>query len=57
MDRQQRSEAVKALAYGKTPEEVADAEGVELAEVHEIADGEISDARANLEKGGFLNVD
>lgn len=57
MDKQQRNEVIKALAYGKTPEAIAAAEGVELGEVRSITYREIKDARADLEKGGFVNVD
>lgn len=60
MNDQQRNEIIKALAYGKEPEAIAGAEGVELSEVNDISvicSVEIEDARAELEKGGFLNGD
>lgn len=60
MNDQQRNEIIKALAYGKTPEEITGAEGVELSEVSDIAalcSFEIEDTRAELVKGGFLDGD
>lgn len=60
MNDQQRNEIIKALAYGKEPEAIVEAEGVELSEVNDIAaicSVEIEDTRAELEKGGFLNGD
>lgn len=58
MNDQQKSEIIKAFAYGSTPEAIAEAEGVELSEVKDIkafCDLEIEEARAEFEKGGFLN--
>lgn len=58
MNDQKKNEIIKALAYGRTPEEIADAEDVTLQEVLDIQstnDPEITETRAELEKGGFIN--
>ena len=49
-------EIIKALAYGKSPEEIAAAEEVTVEEVESIQydqAGEIAAAKADLQKGGF----
>lgn len=55
---QRRIEMVKAFAYGETPEQVADAEGVsvELAkDVQETEQLNILKERRSLIKGGYIN--
>lgn len=54
------AEIIKALAYGKTPQEIAEAETVTVKAVTDIYAAhwqEITDARAKLENGGFFNGD
>jgi len=58
MNDQQKNEVIKALAYGKTPEKIVDAEDVTLEEVSEVATAcaeEIAEARSAYKKGGFIN--
>lgn len=58
MNDQKKNEIIKALAYGKTPEEIADAEDVLTQDVIEVEDmngPEIAETRAEFEKGGFIN--
>ena len=45
------AEIIKALAYGKTPQEIAE------ADIYAAHWQEITDARAKLENGGFFNGD
>lgn len=58
MNDQKKNEVIKALAYGRTPEEIVDAEDVTLQEVLDIqsANGPvIAETRADLAKGGFVD--
>lgn len=60
MNDQQRNEIIKALAYGMTPEQIAEAEAVDEQEVIGIREAhgpEIAEARAEFEKGGFFDGD
>lgn len=54
---EQTYEIIKALAYGKSPEEVAAAQGVtveDVAFIQHTQAGQIEVAKADLQKGGFL---
>lgn len=58
MTNQQKFEIIKALAYGETPEQAAEAEGVDAAEVRQIATDcaqEIAGEREMLRKAGYIN--
>lgn len=60
MNEQQKNEIIKALAYGMTPEQIAEAEAVDERDVIDIRDAhgpEIAEARAEYEKEGFFNGD
>lgn len=58
MNEQKENEIIKALAYGKTSDEIAAAEDVTTRYVLEIQSKngpEITEARAEFEKGGFTD--
>ena len=58
MTEQQTNEIVKALAYGETAEQVAEAEGVTAAEVQRIIidrAAEIDAERAVLRRVGYIS--
>lgn len=58
MSNEQKYEIIKALAYGRTAEEIVDAEGVTYQDVLNIQfqnGPAIAEARAELEKGGFID--
>ena len=60
MNNQPKTEIIKALAYGMTPEQIAEAEAVDEQEVIGIRDAhgpEIAEARAEYEREGFINGD
>lgn len=60
MNNEQKQEIIKALAYGKTPEEIAAAERVSSQDVRELEAAQadaIAQAREEYEKGGFTNGD
>lgn len=57
MTGQQINEVVKALAYGETPEQIADAEGVAVTDVEQIQKDyalDIEYERRTLRKAGYL---
>lgn len=54
---QQLHEVIKALAYDQSDEQIADAEGLEpeiIAQIREEQAQAIAQAKADLERGGFL---
>lgn len=54
---EQTYEIIKALAYGNSPEEIAAAQGVtveDVAFIQHTQAGQIEAAKADLQKGGFL---
>ena len=58
MNNEQKNEVLKALAYGRTPEKIAEAEDVELTEVENIQSehaDEIAEMREQYRKAGFIN--
>lgn len=58
MNDQKKNEIIKALAYGRTPDKIVNAEDITLQKVLEIqstSGPEIAETRADLEKGGFYN--
>lgn len=58
MTDQRKQEIIKALAYGKTPEQAAEAENVEASAVKEIQNteaAEIAEEREMLRKAGYIN--
>ena len=58
MSEQQKYEIIKALAYGETPEQAAEAEGMEVSAVREIQSteaAEIVEEREMLRKAGYIN--
>ena len=58
MNDEQKNEVIKALAYGRTPEEIVEAEDVTIEEVSEVAmtcAEEIAEARGTYKEGGFIN--
>ncbi len=58
MNEQQKNEVIKALAYGKTPEEIVEAADVTLEEVSEVAmtcAEEITEFRDAFKNGGLIN--
>ena len=58
MSEQQKYEIIKALAYGETPEQAAEAEGMEVSAVKEIQSteaAEIVEEREMLRKAGYIN--
>lgn len=60
MNNEQKQEIIKALAYGKTPKEIAAAERVSSQDVRELEAAQadaIAQAREEYEKGGFTNGD
>jgi hypothetical protein len=60
MNGQKENEVIKAFAYGKTPDEIVNAEDITLQEVLEIQSrdaSEIAKARAEFEDGGFIDGD
>lgn len=60
MNDQQRNEIIKALAYGMTPELIAEAEALDERDVIDIRNAhgpEIAEARAEYEREGFFNGD
>lgn len=60
MNGQQQSEIIKALAYGMTPERIAEAEAVteqEVIDIREAHGPEIAEARAEYQKEGFFDGD
>ena len=60
MNNEQKQEIIKALAYGKTPEEIAAAERVSSQDVRELEAAQadaIAQAREEYEKVGFTNGD
>ena len=57
MTNQQKFEIIKAFAYGEEPQQIAEAEGVAIAEVQQIAvncAAEISAEKEMLKKAGYL---
>lgn len=55
MTYEQKQEAIKALVYGSTEEEAADAAGVPVAALAEITQDEIDEVRADLKEMGWLD--
>ena len=58
MTEQQINEIIKALAYGETAEQAAEAEGVTVAEVQDIIidrAAEIDAERTMLRKAGYIS--
>ena len=58
MTDQQIQEIIKALAYGKTAEQAAAAEGVSAADVQKIAVDRVAEIGAEkeiLKKAGYVN--
>ena len=58
MSEQTKNEIIKALAYGETPEQAAEVEGIQVSDVQQIAvtdTAEIQAEREMLRKAGFLN--
>ena len=57
MTNQQKFEIIKALAYGETPEQVAAAEGITLAEAQQVQQtcaGDIAEEQKMLREAGYL---
>jgi len=57
MSNEQKFEIIKALAYGRTAEEIVNAEGVAYQDVMNIQfqnGPAIAEARAELERGGLI---
>ena len=58
MTNQQKFEVIKAFAYGETPEQIAAAEGISLAEAQQVQQscaGDIVEEREMLRKAGYLD--
>jgi len=58
MNDQQKNEVIKALAYGRTLDEIVQAENVELAEiviVKTTCSAEIEEMREQYKNGGYIN--
>lgn len=55
MTYEQKQEAIKALVYGSTEEEAADAAGVPVAAMDEITQDEIDEVWADLKEMGWLD--
>ena len=55
MTYEQKQEAIKALVYGGTEEEAADAAGVPVAVLAEITQDEIDEVRSDLKEMGWLD--
>lgn len=57
MSEQQKMEIIKALAYGKDPTQIAEAEGIDVALVLEVQQNdaaEITEEAEMLRKAGYL---
>lgn len=57
MTDQQKNEVIKALAYGESTEQIAEAEGIEISQVQEIQQtctAEITEEKDMLKKAGYL---
>ncbi|MVB09514.1 hypothetical protein CAFE_01700 [Caprobacter fermentans] len=58
MTNQQINEIIKALAYGETPQQIADAEGVTVSDVQQVQRDyamEIDYERQTLRKVGYIH--
>jgi hypothetical protein len=58
MSDQKLSEIIKALAYGKTAEQIAEAEDVEVSAIEQIAKDsaqDVEDEKAGLKAAGYLH--
>lgn len=57
MSEQTKFEVIKALAYGEEPQQIADAEGIDVSEVEKIQQtcaDEITEEQDDLRKAGYL---
>lgn len=57
MSEQTKAEIVKALAYGENPEQIAEAEGIDVAMVLEVQQNsaeEIAEEQQELREAGYL---
>jgi hypothetical protein len=57
MSEQTKFEVIKALAYGEEPQQIADAEGIDITavlEVQQTCAGEIAEEQDDLKKAGYL---
>jgi hypothetical protein len=58
MGEQQKYEIIKALAYGETPQQAAEAEGVSVSEVQKVQRtyaANIAEERETLRKAGYIH--
>ena len=58
MSGQQKYAIIKALAYGETPQQASEAEGVSVSEVQKVQctyAADIANERETLKKAGYIN--